>query len=443
MEDKDRIVQSIRNAGIVGAGGAGFPTHVKVNCTVDIVIANGAECEPLLHVDQLLMAHYAAKVVAGMALVMEATGAAKGVICLKEHYHNAIAALEQETAGKPDISLKLMKSYYPAGDEQTMVYDVTGKVVPTGGLPLDVGAVVANVSTLINVADAMDGKTVTDKYVTVGGEVETPVTLKVPVGTPYRALVAAAGGPDSEEDYILVIGGPAMGELCEDWNTPVTKTTGGVLVFRKDHPMVLKKTEDCEADLKLARAVCCQCNMCTLMCPRNQLGLGVEPHKAMRAAAMGQGDLLGDPNGVFSCCDCGICSYYACNFDLSPSRMMKRMKEALTQAGYKPQKQVAGEPNDNIESTRIPVSRLMSRLGLAKYDKAAPLVDKDLPIRIVRIPLKQHIGAPSAPVVRVGSSVDRGGLIADIPSGNLGARVHASITGTVSEVTESYIEIHA
>lgn len=437
------VVENIREAGIVGAGGAGFPTHVKVNCKAEIVIANGAECEPLIRVDQLLMQSYANKVVRGVECVMSATGALKGVICLKEHYYGAVSALEQVIEGKENVSLHLMKSYYPAGDEQQMVFDVTGKVVPTGGLPLDVGAVVNNVSTFINIADAMEGKPVTDKYVTVNGEVSHPVTLKVPIGTPLRALVAAAGGPENEEDYVLIIGGPAMGKLCTDWNTPVIKTTGGVLVFKKDHPLITKKTPDTDAEIKLAKAVCCQCSMCTQMCPRNALGLVVEPHKAMRAAAMGQGGLLGDPNGIFSCCDCGICSYYACNFGLSPSRMMQNMKAGLVQAGYKPKKEVKRSPNPNISITRVPVKRFIARLGVSDYDVAAPLVDKDLPIKHVRIPLSQHIGAPSVPVMAVGDRVTKGTLIADIKEKSLGAKIHASIDGTIKTVTDQYIEIQA
>lgn len=435
------IDERIRDAGVIGAGGAGFPTHVKVNCKADIIIANGAECEPLLRVDQLLMEHYADKVVRGVELVKTATQAKEAVICLKEHYHGAVQALEKAIEGKPGISLKLMKSYYPAGDEQTMVYDVTGKVVPTGGLPLDVGAVVNNVSTFINISDAIDGRAVTDKYVTVGGDVQKPVTLKVPVGTPYRALVVAAGIDGQEEDYTLVIGGPLMGKICNDWNETVTKATSGVLVFKKEHVLITKKTHDDDTDLKLAKAVCCQCNMCTLMCPRNALGLAVEPHKAMRAAAMGSGSLLGDPNGVFSCCDCGLCTYYACNFGLNPSGMMEKMKDGLKGAGYNIKKQVKGQPNHDIKSSRVPVSRLIARLGLSEYDVSAPLVDKDLPIPIVRVSLRQHIGAPSVPVVNIGDTVNKGDLIAEIKQGALGARAHASIDGTVSAVTDDYIEI--
>ena len=181
------------DAGILGAGGAGFPTHVKINCKAEIVLANGAECEPLLRVDQQVMQVYAAEVVRGIQAVKEFTGAKRAVICLKEHYADAVRALQKATKDT-DVELHLLDAYYPAGDEQQIVYEVTGKVVPTGGLPLDVGAVVCNVSTLVNIAAALDGKKVVDKHVTVGGAVKNPVTLRVPVGTMLSELLAAAGG---------------------------------------------------------------------------------------------------------------------------------------------------------------------------------------------------------------------------------------------------------
>lgn len=437
------VVERIREAGVVGAGGAGFPTHVKVRCRAEVVIANGAECEPLLRIDQQLMEHYAHAMVRGLQAVMEATGAKRGVVCLKEHYCGAVSAMQKAIQGKPGLSLNLMKSYYPAGDEQQMVYDVTGRVVPTGGLPLDVGAVVNNVNTFINIADALDGKPVTDKYVTVGGEVAHPVTLKAPIGTPFRTLIAEAGGPADKSGYTLIIGGPAMGKLCDDWDAPLTKTTGGVLVFRRDHKLIAQKTANTEEEIRLAKAVCCQCSMCTQMCPRNALGLAVEPHKAMRAAAMGQGALLGDPNGIFSCCDCGICTYYACNFGLKPSRMMQNMKEGLMRAGYKPRKEVKNSPNPNIDITHVPVKRLIERLGISQYDVPAPLDERDLGVKRVTIPLLQHIGAPSVPVVSVGDHVAKGALIADIKEKSLGAKIHASIDGTVAGVTDKAIVIQA
>ena len=189
------------DAGILGAGGAGFPTHVKINCKAEFVLANGAECEPLLRVDQQVMQYFAADVVRGIRAVKEFTGAKRAVICLKEHYHAAVAALQEVLKDADDVELHLLQGYYPAGDEQQIVYEVTGRVVPTGGLPLDVGAVVCNVSTLTNIAAALDGKKVTEKYVTVGGAVKNPVTLRVPVGISLQEPGGRhAGHPGDEDD---------------------------------------------------------------------------------------------------------------------------------------------------------------------------------------------------------------------------------------------------
>ena len=152
------LIAVIREAGITGMGGAGFPTHVKINCKAEFVLANGAECEPLLRVDQQVMQYFAADVVRGIRAVKEFTGAKRAVICLKEHYHAAVAALQEVLKDADDVELHLLQGYYPAGDEQQIVYEVTGRVVPTGGLPLDVGAVVCNVSTLTNIAAALDAR---------------------------------------------------------------------------------------------------------------------------------------------------------------------------------------------------------------------------------------------------------------------------------------------
>ena len=435
------MADAIRDAGVIGAGGAGFPTHIKAAGKAEIVLANGAECEPLLRVDKLIMQHEPARIVRGLMAMVQSVGAKEGVLCVKHKNKEAIAALERAIQGEANVRLYPLENFYPAGDEQQMVYEVTGKVVPTGGIPLDVGAVVCNVSTLAHIADALDANPVTERMVTVSGEVAHPVTLKVPIGTPLKTLIAAAGGPNSLGGYMLIVGGPATGRLSRNWDEPVQKTTGGVIVLKAGHPLIAQKTDRGNMDLQLAKAVCCQCSMCTQMCPRNALGLGVEPHKAMRAASMGQGKLLGDPNGVFSCCDCGLCTYYACNFGLSPSRMMQRFKDALAAEGVKPQKKVKG--NAMAEFVKIPTARLVARMGIAGYDVDAPLQDRELMVEMVTLPLRMHIGAPSVPVVKTGDRVMKGQLVAEIPEGKLGARIHASIGGTVSGVTDQAIEIRA
>ena len=424
------------DAGILGAGGAGFPTHVKINCKAEFVLANGAECEPLLRVDQQVMQVYAADVVKGIRAVKEFTGAKRAVICLKEHYHDAVAALKNAIKEYGDVEIHLLDGYYPAGDEQQIVYEVTGRVVPTGGLPLDVGAVVCNVSTLVNIANAMDGKKVIEKHVTVGGAVKNPVTVRVPVGISLKEVLEAAGG--TTEDCLYIIGGPCMGRVVDTLDIPVTKTTGGLLALPKDHPLFAQKSE--AIDLKRMMSVCCQCSMCTQMCPRNALGLNVQPHKAMRSVANGIG-LLGDFNGIFSCCNCGLCTYYACNFGLKPSQIMQTLKSAIASQGTRPRKEVFTTVDGGLENKKVPVSRLIARMGLTKYDVAAPLQDKVLSTDCVRIFLRMGVGAPSVPKVAVGDKVRKNQLIADIAEGKLGVKMHASISGTVSDITSDYIEI--
>ena len=434
--DKSFILEKIREAGVVGAGGAGFPTHVKLNCSAHVVIANGAECEPLLRTDRLVMETWPEKIILGLKAAMIATGAQRGVIALKKKYERAIAAL-QGAIGDNNISLHLMDSFYPAGDEQQIVYDVTGKVVPTGGLPLDTGAVVQNVSTLCNIADALQELPVTNKLVTVNGEVRAPAVYDVPIGVSVGELIAAAQGPSDMSGYRVIIGGPLMGRVAEDLSEPVQKTTGGILVLPADHLLIQKKTRELSQDLKLAKSVCCQCNFCTMLCPRNALGLKVEPHKIMRAVALGARD-LDAVNGVFSCCDCGICTYYACNFSLAPSRMMQSVKAQMMKEGVKPEKTIAGNVSSTVEDIKVPVSRLIKRLSIDKYDRELALAEKPLAVHKVKLPLKMHIGVPAKNVVQTGDTVKTGQKIAVCEG--LGAHVHASITGKVV-VTDTYIEI--
>ena len=433
------LIDQVREAGVVGAGGAGFPAHVKLDAKPEYLIANGAECEPLLRSDRRIMERSATDIVRAMLAVAAHTGAKKLVIATKAHYEAAAAALKKASAGT-GIALHLMRSTYPSGDEQTLVYDVTGRVAPTGGLPLDVGAAVSNVATLVNIAAALDGKPVTRKLVTVSGAVKNPVTLEVPIGTPIGALIDAAGGLEQDAAACeVIIGGPLMGFLAKDLDEPVTKTTGGILPLPRGHKLLAYKQVNLERQAKLARAVCCQCSVCTQLCPRASLGLGVEPHKAMRALSAENVKFLGNFNGVFSCCDCGICTYYACNFGLSPQVVMGTFKKALMGQGIKPKKEVKSAVDPGLGNKKVPMARLLSRLSLTRYDRDAPLVPFTAKVPAVRLPLKMHTGSPCKPAVAEGASVKEGTVIGT-PQG-LGAVIHASISGAVTRVTDEYIEI--
>lgn len=190
----EQIVSAVRNAGVVGAGGGGFPAYVKLQAQVDTIIANGSECEPLLCSDRTMMVERADLLIDGMQVAMQATGAKQGIIGIKGHYEDAIAALKTVLPADGAIKLHLLDNYYPAGDEFLLVYEITGKVIPEGGIPLHVGVVVNNVITLMQVAQAVSGKPVTERTLTLAGEFKEPKIVTVPIGTTYNALIAMAGG---------------------------------------------------------------------------------------------------------------------------------------------------------------------------------------------------------------------------------------------------------
>ncbi len=435
------IIEAIRNAGVVGAGGAGFPTHVKLKVNAQRVILNGAECEPLLRVDQLAMQHQAEKVVHGLELAMEAAHAAQGVIATKEHYEEAVKALRRAIAGKPDLSLHLMESYYPSGDEKSVIFEVTGKVVPSGKLPIDSGCVVINVGTALNIADAVDLKPVTDKSVTICGDVPEPMTVTVPIGVSMRQVLALSGFTGNEQDYALIVGGPCMGNLNENWDEPVTKTTGGLLVLKRSHPLITRRVISMEHQARLARSICCQCSRCTQLCPRNAMGLPVEPHKAMRAISTGNAELLGNAAGVLACSSCGLCTNFACEMGLTPSVVMSMLKMELSKAGVRPAPESEIIPDKWIALKAVPVKRLIARMNLAAFDKPAPESFKTVTPNQVWLMLRQHVGKPSEPVVKVGDMVKKGQLIARIPDKALGAALHASISGRVTEISDQMIAL--
>ncbi len=166
------MIEKVKNAGVIGAGGAGFPTHVKIDAEAEILIANGAECEPLLSTDHYLMVEKAAEIVEGLKLVQQSTGAEKVYLALKEKYKDAIEELENILDEKDGIELYLLDNYYPAGDEVELVHNITDRVAPEGGIPLDISCVVINVNTLLNVYLAdKEEKPVTTRWITVAGEV--------------------------------------------------------------------------------------------------------------------------------------------------------------------------------------------------------------------------------------------------------------------------------
>lgn len=438
----NQIVEAIRQAGVVGAGGAGLPTHVKADASVGTVLVNGASCEPLLMSDPYLLECRTEELLRGLRAMMDCTGAQRGVVCLKGKHAAALRQVRQAVADRPDMDVFELGDFYPAGDEQVMVYEVLGAVVPERGLPLQVGAVVSNVESLCNVARALEGKPVTHRYLTVGCAVARPMVLRVPVGTCVDEVLRFAGGPTLTE-YKVVDGGPMMGRVLPHTQQPVTKTTSGLLVLPPDHTVVARKIMDERTVRRLTNTVCCQCSLCTDLCPRNLLGHSLHPHKLMRVSAGTTATEVPVAKEALLCSECGICEKFACPLGLSPREVNAQLKRELGKARIA--WQYDGRPlhlSRFREERRIPTSRLVQRLGLSDYAAHPPFVGDYVPTE-VRIPLRQHIGAPAVPVVTVGRQVHVGDLLGEIPEGAMGARVHASISGTIRAVENGFITIRA
>ena len=436
----DVAIRHIRNAGVVGAGGAGFPSHVKFSSPAEIVIANGAECEPLLESDRHLMLQRPRDIVDGLKKAIHLVDAKRGIMAIKEKHEDLKLLYSSLLEKEEKISLVLLPDIYPMGDEQVLVYQSTGRLVPPGGLPLSVNCVVSNVTTLFNLKEAVDlGKAVTERFVTINGCVNRPHTRSVAIGTSVGALLEAAGGL-SLDDAVIISGGPMTGRIVGPEGV-VSKTVGGILALPPESYIVKEKQMSIDAIKLQSMAACFQCRDCTRVCPRWQLGYPFEPHLVMRASNYGIEEAKEILSTAHYCCDCGLCSTIGCQtMKLSPRRICNHLKSLVE----KPKNYEGSvEPPDiPLEDQQVPSKRITMRHMLSDFAHTEfcyePLEPKE-----VFIPLLQHIGAPAKAVVQGGQAVSKGDLIAEIPRDSLGANVHASIEGTVKSVQDEGVYIVA
>ncbi len=442
VETPEQIRAAVRAAGVVGAGGAGFPTYVKLNAKVDTVVANGSECEPLLNSDKSLMRYYPDLVVEGMKLAMKATGATTGIIAIKGHYRDVVESIQAVISKESGIRIHKLENYYPAGDEFLTVYDTTGRVIPEGGIPLNVGVVVSNVLSLAQIYQATQGKAVTERIVTITGDVSQPQVVNLPVGTTYRDIIALAGGV-TIEDPVLIDGGPMMGKIVEDWDLGIKKTTSGMIILPKDHFLIRMATKSISQMVKQSKAACCQCFRCTDLCPRNQLGHNLYPHRTMRTIDYNIDDPTDHITSAFLCSQCGMCELVSCDFmQLSPRRIYAEYRRLLVKNGVKnPHKRSGFSVRSQYENRKVSVPTVMKKINITQYGERAVPFTGDHTTKVVKIALNGHIGAAAIPVVKVGMHVHIGDLIAATPEALLGSRYHASIVGIVTSVTSDYIEI--
>jgi len=436
----DELKNILHDCGVVGAGGAGFPSYAKLDARADTIILNCAECEPLLRLHRQVLEHHTREILTALQIVSEAVEANQVIIAVKPNYNKAVEAVESQLPDFDNMRIGLLPNAYPAGDEVVTTYEVTGRVVPAGELPISVGVTVFNVETMLNIWFALQGgKPVVDKYITIAGAVRNPVTLKVPLGIEASKLVTLAGGA-SIGDFVLIGGGPMTGGLIHP-SDPVTKTTNAILVMPQDHLIVKKRKSNPALEMKRAMSACCQCRMCTDLCPRYLLGHPIEPHSFMRSASNGVTNNMEPYRNTYFCSACGLCEMYSCFQGLSPRSLMVNFKSELRDHQV-PMPEADQKPVNSQRSGRyVPMSRLIARLGLSQYNNPAPLLEDEITVSRVRLMLSQHVGAPAVPVVKIGDVVARGQLVAACDPSRLGAGIHASISGKVHGITNRYILI--
>lgn len=425
-------------AGVIGAGGAGFPTHFKLDQGMDYLIINGAECEPLIYTDYEIMEHFGSEIAVIIRDMLEALHIKKAIWGIKSKHQKLIDQLNTITAQDDNIEIRPLDNIYPAGDELTLIYKCTGIVIPKGQLPSSKKIIELNVETLYNIYESIyRNHPVTDKYVTLSGAVEKPKVIKVPIGTPFKELIKQV--TLTVPEYDLLLGGPMMGRFVSS-EGKVTKTTKAIILLPKGSYLARKKEAAGIESVRRVMSSCSQCRMCTDLCPRNRLGHHVEPHKLMNAFANGIVQNSDKLETALGCCGCNTCSYYACHHDLNPAELMMMVKRELMKQGVKPPPMADTSKSMNV-TTEIPSGRLIEKLGLKKFDKHADFEEHVISQKLVYIPLGAHIGKKAVPVVSIGDFVKAKEKIAVGEADSISANMHSSISGVVKSITETEIII--
>lgn len=296
MDRKD-LLEVIQDAGIVGMGGAGFPTHVKLSPknpdSIDYIIVNGSECEPYLTSDYRRMLEEPEKVVTGLEIVLHMFPQASGIIAIEDNKPEAIRIMKEQTADHPKIQVNVMKTKYPEGAERQLVYANTGRYINSGMLPADAGCIVHNVDTVTAIYKAVvEGVPLIDRIITISGDdIVDPKNFKVLLGTSLQELIEAAGGYLDGEPEKIISGGPMMGKAMFSTEVPAVKGSSAVLCMKKDEVAACEPSN------------CIRCGRCVAVCPGR-----VNPTKLASLAEHGKLDAFVEQDGM-ECCECGCCSY--------------------------------------------------------------------------------------------------------------------------------------
>lgn len=312
---KEEILTAVKEAGIVGMGGAGFPTHVKLSPkepeNIDYVIANCAECEPYLTSDYRRMLEEPEKLIGGMKVILQLFDNARGILAVEDNKPECINLLKKLTIDEKRISVRALKTKYPQGGERFLIDAVTGRKINSSMLPADVGCVVNNVDTMVAIYRAViEGKPLTERIVTLTGDaMKDPCNYKVRIGMSYNELLEAAGGFRVQPEKVIC-GGPMMGNALFDLNIPVTKTSTALLALSKDEVSAMEP------------GPCINCGRCLEVCPER-----IMPSRLAVYAEHFDEEAFLENNGM-ECCECGCCSFI-CPAKRPLTQEIKSMRKLL------------------------------------------------------------------------------------------------------------------
>lgn len=431
----------LQNAGIVGAGGAGFPTYAKLSDEADLLCVNCSECEPLMYTDFILNREEMAKIVKGAELIMAATNIKHTYLAIKVHRAEALGYADGQVLGE-NVSIKYLPSVYPIGDEIGLIYETTGRLIKAGNLPITAGVIVMNAETVYNAHEAIvSGKPLTEKWLTIAGDIPEKFALKAPLGMRVSEIFKQLG-IKVDSDHVIIEGGPSMGSISSPDRAVIKKTTKSILILPKTTRCVENKQSNIDDMLRRAASACCGCTRCTEMCPRYQLGYPLEPHKLIRAALNSAAEDHPELIATASlCCSCGVCAEVCCQ-DISPKDVILNLKKILAKNKIKFVADKDYPVNPDRPYRMIKSSKWKDMLGVLKFDAIPTYLPKKLSASRVEIPTSQHIGAPSVPCVNVGDTVNEGDMIATAGQG-LSVPQYASISGKVVSCDPTKIVIEA
>ncbi len=432
------LIQLMKDTGLVGDGGAGFPSYAKLAEGADTLLINGSECEPLLYTDYILMKRELPMILAGVQAVIWELNIPRAYFCIKQHTAERLSLSDGEKL-TTNVKVKVLPNVYPIGDEISLIYQATGRIVRPGNLPITKGVIVYNVETMYNLGRAVKFfEPVTMKWLTVGGDVDQPRVVRVPIGTPVQDLFERLG-VEVDSEHCVIDGGPSMGKIINHRITEVGKTTKALLVIPKNTRAAESKLINKKMAAARAETACCQCTRCTDLCPRAMLGYPLEPHKMVRTAMSAVETMPVMVLNASLCCGCGICENLACSQGISPRAVISGYKMLLAKNKMRYVATEDVEVRPEREYRMIPTEKWARDLGIAKFDKVAVFGGEIKDFDRVELALGRYIGVPSTPVVKDGAIVRVGDIVASASSG-LSIPQHASLHGRVT-VTDKKIII--